>query len=250
MKIIDSHVHCGKIASFDMSMQTIDEMMAERGVASAIISNIENAETTGKNDFVPLSAHSTELNARLLEKIVDRQGLYMQYWIRPGIEDMSGRIARFIESSDKIVGLKIHPFMSAMRVDDARICPYLEFAQERELPVAVHTAAGYGCECRYLAEVCKRFPKTNFIAVHMDLGTDHAEAVGLINSLPNLYGDVSWISYQEYKKLGVASDKVLFGSDIPINLQTGYDFYGSYFENVEGEELLMHTNAEKLFHLQ
>lgn len=249
MKIIDSHVHCGKIASFDMPVQTVDKMMAECGIASAIISNIENVETTGDKNFVPISMHSTELNARLLEKIVDRKELYMQYWIRPGIEEMSGKIARFIENSDKIVGLKIHPFTSAMRIDDERIRPYLEFAQERGLPVAVHTAAGHGCECTYLAKVCKLFPKTNFIAVHMDLGTDHTKAVGFINSLSNLYGDISWISYEEYKKLGVAPDKVLFGSDIPINLQTGYKFYDGYFKNAEKEELLMHLNAEKVFRL-
>ena len=251
MKIIDSHVHCGKIASFDMPMQTIDGMMAERGVASAIISNIENAETTGDKRFKPLPAHSTEINARLLEQIAGRQGLFMQYWIRPALEEMSGRTARFIEGNRaKIVGLKIHPFMSAMRVDDVRMRPYLEYAQEQGLPVAVHTAAGYGCECRYLADVCARYPKANFVAVHMDLGTDHAEAVGFVNSLPNLYGDVSWIPYAEYKKLGVDPEKVLFGSDIPINMQTGYDFYGGYFKNAEREELLMHRNAEKLFRLQ
>lgn len=251
MNIIDSHVHYGEIASFSMPMRTIDEMMAERSVAVAIISNIENAETTGEKGFVPLSEHSTQLNARLLEKIADRSGLYMQYWIRPAIEDMSGEIARFIENNaQKVVGLKIHPFMSAMRVDDERMRPYLEYAQERGLPVAVHTAAGYGCECRYLAEVCARFPKTNFIAVHMDLGTDHAEAVKFVNSLPNLYGDVSWIPYEEYKKLGVLPDKALFGSDIPINIQTGYAFYDSYFKHAEGEELLMYKNAEKVFSLR
>lgn len=83
MKIIDSHVHYGEIASFSMPMRTIDEMMAERSVAVAIISNIENAETTGDKDFIPFSEHSTKLNARLLEKIEDRPEMYMQYWIRP-----------------------------------------------------------------------------------------------------------------------------------------------------------------------
>lgn len=80
----------------------------------------------------------------------------------------------------------------------------------------------------------------------MDLGTDHAEAVKFVNSLPNLYGDVSWIPYEEYKKLGVLPDKVLFGSDIPINVKTGYAFYDSYFKHAEGEELLMYKNAKKV----
>ncbi|MFA7672955.1 MAG: amidohydrolase family protein [Clostridia bacterium] len=244
MKIIDTHVHYGKISSFNMPLEDILVLIKSRNIDAAVISSIENAEIYEGS----LCNDSITNNACLLDEIKDDDRLYMQYWIKPNTERMNDGIAYFIENNrNKIIGLKIHPFLSGMCITDDRIRPYLDYAKQIRLPVSVHTAKGYGCECRYLASVCEKYPKVDFIAVHMDLGTDHKEAVELINGIPNLYGDVSWIKYSDYLDLGVSPGKVMFGSDIPINMDTAYDFYEGYFINKNREKGLMMGNALKLF---
>lgn len=244
MQIIDTHVHYGKISSFNMPLKDILILMKSKQVDAAIISSIENAEIYEGS----VCNDSITNNTRLLDEIKDYNRLYMQYWIKPKTECMNDGIAYFIESNrKKVVGLKIHPFLSGMCITDDRMRPYLDFAKQINLPVSVHTAKGYDCECRYLASVCEKYPEVDFIAVHMDLGTDHKEAVQLINSVPNLYGDISWIRYEDYLDLGISPDKVMFGSDIPINMDTAYDFYEGYFINKNREKELMMRNALKLF---
>lgn len=236
-----------------MPLERTIPLLAERGVGRGIFSNIDNAECLdgGEGKREPLlqgAEDSVALNLRLLEELRPYGNLYMLYWIRPAEERMSGRIAGLIERNrDKILGLKVHPFLSGMGIDDPRIADYLRFADKARLPVAVHTAGGGGCECRRLAKFCRMFPGASFIAVHMDLGTDHREAAGLVSSIANLYGDVSWIPYNEYVRLGARPDKVLFGSDIPINPKVGYEFYEGYFQNARKEERLLWANAERLF---
>lgn len=244
MQIIDTHVHYGKTDKINMTLEDICFLVKQRKIDVAIISSIENIE----NFKAFIFKDGLKRNTCLLDAIKDVEGLYMQYWIRPKTECMNNRIASFIENNrDKVLGLKIHPFLSKLCITDKRIKPYLDYAQQNLLPVSVHTAKGYECETRYLAKVCEDYPLVNFIAVHMDLGTDHKEAVSLVNKIPNLYGDVSWITYQDYLNLGVSKSKVLFGSDIPINMETAYDFYNDYFVHENEEEKLMHENALKLF---
>lgn len=244
MQIIDTHVHYGSINTFSMSLEDVCSLMKKKEVDVAVISSIENAELYDEH----FENSSIEANSKLLREIRSFSNLYMQYWIRPKFEEMNEDIALFITSNrDKILGLKIHPFTSSMCINDNKIKPYLEFADKNRLTVSVHTATGYACECRYLAEICGYYPGADFIAVHMDLMTDHKEAVQFINDIPNLYGDVSWITYNDYKKLGINEEKIVFGSDIPINMDTAYEFYDDYFFHREKEAKLLYDNAKRIF---
>ena len=85
------------------------------------------------------------------------------------------------------------------------------------------------------------------------------EAIELIGSLPNLYGDTAWVRPESVltliKKYG--ANKLLLGTDNPIDGPDTYShaFYKTYFGEFRewissGDyELLMHGNAERLFDL-
>ena len=90
------------------------------------------------------------------------------------------------------------------------------------------------------------------------------EAIELIGSLPNLYGDTAWVRPESGLKLikKYGAHKLLFGTDNPIDGPDTYahPFYKVYFGEFRvGEfrewispgdyELLMHGNAERLFDL-
>ncbi len=71
----------------------------------------------------------------------------------------------------------------------------------------------------HLYNAAKRHPSIDFVMVHMDLGTDNKAALDLLGTLPNLYGDTTWVpvstTVEAIRRYG--SKKMLFGTDNPID---------------------------------
>ena len=99
--------------------------------------------------------------------------------------------------------------------------------------------------------------------VHMGLGTDNSEAIELIQKLPNLYGDTTWVPVSStlrlIEKAGI--EKIMFGSDNPIDGPDTYlcnrtgdrSLYQQYFNELkeilspDDYDRLMYKNASELF---
>ena len=179
-------------------------------------------------------------------------------WCRPAAEGFTDEFAQLVTDGGKYVkGLKFHPYHSMMPITAPQVEPYLRFAAERGLPVEVHSSNDEFSHPRFVYEVAKAHPDINFIMVHMGLITDNNEAIELIGSLPNLYGDTTWVKPESglrlMKKYG--AHKLLFGTDNPIDGPDTYahPFYKVYFGEFrewvspDDYELLMHGNAERIF---
>ena len=127
------------------------------------------------------------------------------------------------------------------------------------LPVLVHSSNDEYSQPRFVYEAAKAHPNINFIMAHVGLITDNNEAIELIGSLPNLYGDTAWVKPESGLKLmkKYGAHKLLFGTDNPIDGPDTYahPFYKTYFNEFrkwvtpDDYELLMHGNAERIFHL-
>ena len=96
--------------------------------------------------------------------------------------------------------------------------------------------------------------------VHLGLGTDNQEAIELVASLSNLYGDTTWVAPEKtLQAIRVCGeDKIMFGSDSPIAGPDTYgalDFYMYYFHEMKADlsrqayDKLMFRNAIRLFKL-
>ena len=163
------------------------------------------------------------------------------------------------EGGDCIKGLKIHPFYSMLPMTAPEIEPYLSYAAEKELPVLIHTASDEFSQPKFVYEAAKTHPRVNFIMAHVGLGTDNNDAIELIGSLPNLFGDTAWVKPESGLKLikKYGAHKLLFGTDNPIDGVDTYahPFYRTYFNEFrhwvtpDDYELLMHGNTERLYHL-
>ena len=142
---------------------------------------------------------------------------------------------------------------------------YVELAEEFSLPIISHTGGSDEASCRRVYNMAKRYPNVNFIMGHMGLGTDNSEAIELIGSLPNLYGDTAWVPVENTIKFikEVNADRIIFGSENPIDGKDTYaqnrvgqpSMYIPYFNELknliseESYEKLMYLNAKKLFKL-
>lgn len=268
--IIDTHAHIGTLLNFHMTTKQVLSSMEKYGIDFTLISNIEAAENDHKGRAVPRILQKSQnrvLKATLREakKAPDKLGVLPWLKIRQELPD--AEFVRLLkENRSLIYGLKLHPFHSRTAPDEERLEPIYRLAAELELPIVSHTG---GCEeamARRLYNVAKRHPETDFVMVHMDLGTDNAEALDLLGALPNLYGDTTWVpvatTVEAIRRYG--SRKMLFGTDNPIDgadtllhNKTGErSLYQQYFHELRGMispeayDDLMYRNAKRIFNIQ
>ena len=182
---------------------------------------------------------------------------YLLVWIRPNLEKPTKRFCDLIRKNLKYIkGLKMHSYCSRPRTDDKKVEPYLALAEELRLPIRVHTAIDDYSSILHLETVAQRHPDLTFIAAHMELYTDHDCAIEVMKRNPNIYCDTAWVEMKDAARAieEVGKERVLFGSDAPLDGETTLDepIYQNYFSNSEGldEEsyaLLMGGNAKRIF---
>lgn len=258
--IIDVHAHIGVIpGGFQMPLENQLYGMEKYGIDYALISDIRCGESQTVTDGK--TPYQTLINREAAETVranKDRLGLML--WCRPNAEE--GFTREFAEiyrnNKDIVKGLKVHPDISGLPFNDAKICPYLEMAQEYSLPVLIHTQENAYSKVSFVREMARRFPKVNFILGHMSLSGDKTESFRALAECPNVYGDTAWVCYADVVKacdLGL-EDKILFGTDSPI---AGRDTYGDpayYLPLYRNRELpsqtmdkILFQNARRLFRL-
>lgn len=263
--IIDSHAHIGKILNFDMDEETLLESMDIYNIDFSLISNGEAAEVDHYQNTIPAENQfgQIELNERLL-KLVERnkRKLGALLWVKPITEGCTAEFEELIENNRELIyGIKVHPYHSKLAFNSEEVDKYIQLARKYDLPVVTHTAGDYESSPELVYEVALKYPDVNFVMVHMGLGTDNEKAIELISKLPNLYGDTTWVLPEKgMKAIEVCGiDKIMFGSDNPINGIDTYNddmFYNFYLGEMaellsdEDYEKFICKNATKLFKIK
>ena len=265
--VIDSHVHIGDSLGFIMKEETVIESMEKYNIDYCIISNADAAELDHELKVIPEEYQIDQVTA--LKRSLDFARKYpnkigVLVWLKPRLEGLTDELIEMIEENlDIIFGLKLHQHHSRTGMDDESMVPYIEFARKHNLPIMAHTG---GCEeagCIRVWNAAKKYPDVKFIMAHMGLGTDNEEAIKLLGTLPNLYGDTAWVSIESTIKAmkEAGADKMLFGSDSPIDGVDTYhcngygepSVYQKYFNELEsiiGKEdydKLMYKNVLKMY---
>lgn len=241
--------------------------MQKYNIDFSLVSNINAAEYDHQQRKIPKilqQSQNSVLKSTLEFARSNPDKIGVLPWLKLASETLDDEFKALIkENIDIIYGLKIHPFHSLVAPDDERLEPYYKLAYEYNLPVVSHTG---GCEqamSHHLYNAAKKHPEINFVMVHMDLGTDNSNAIELLGKLPNLYGDTTWVPVKSTLKAVQmwGSEKILFGSDNPIdgkntylhnktNQRSLYQEYFNEFKNMVSKsdyENIMYKNAKKLF---
>ncbi len=263
--IIDSHTHIGTALNFHMPADMLIAAMDACGVEFTLATNIESVEVDHQQQLIQDTNQITQLeSARRMIQIVkqtpDRIGGLI--WLKPLTETVTKEIETFIvENKQFIYGLKFHPYHSKVPFNDERMIPYFEMATHLNLPIVTHTAGDECSHPKHVYEMAKKYPHLNFVMVHMGLGTDNEEAISLIAKLPNLFGDSTWVQPEKVlKAIEICGpDKIMFGSDAPINgvntyeNEKSYRFYFNEMHQVvspQTYEAFMGGNARRLFNIK
>lgn len=267
--IIDTHVHIGKMLNFVMTEPDVIDSMKRYHIDYSIVSNINAAEFDHDLKPIPQKYQHSQLEClneviSFAQKYPDQIGAAV--WVKPYSEKADSALYEAIEKNRKYIkAIKFHPYHSNEPFDSKKTEPFLHLAEYYGLPVAVHTGGCDAASCIRVYNAAKRHPKTNFIMVHMGLGTDNTEAIELVSKLPNLYGDTTWVPVKSTLALieKAGAEKIVFGSDSPIDGRDTYfcnrkgdrSLYQEYFNefrdmvSADDYELIMHGNAERIFKL-
>ena len=267
--IIDTHVHIGNMLTFHMPEEMVIKSMKKYKIDFSLVSNIDSTELDFDQNKLPKELQISQIDSlkrsiKFARNNPDKIGVLA--WVKPYGEVVTEEFVKLIEDNrDIIYGLKMHQFHSKTAMDSKKMKPYLEVAEKFQFPVVAHTGGCEEAEPVRVWNAAREYPDIDFVMVHMGLGTDNKEAIGLLKTLPNLYGDTTWVPMEStvlaVKEAG--SKKILFGSDNPIDgLDTYHNnpkgdvcVYQSYFNRLEeliGSENyknIMYRNAVTLFKL-
>lgn len=269
--IIDTHVHIGgENVGFHMNEKMVIEAMNRYGIDYSIVSNGDAGETDHHQVTLPDKYQTSQEEAldraiKFAKQYPDKIGIGV--WVKPLLQGLTKELEKMIiENREYIHAMKLHPFHSNVSPVDDRMLPYIELAEKLDIPVVSHTGGCEAAEPEHLYEAAKMFPKIPFVMVHMGLGTDNKKALELLGKADNLYGDTTWVpmstTVTAIKTYG--SDKMVFGSDMPIDGVDTYhhnpkgerSLYQDYFYElpklITGEEYddLMYKNALKIFRIK
>ncbi len=267
--IIDTHVHIGTGLGFVMTEEDVLYSMDKYGIYHVIVSNAEAASHDHDRKPLPESELKPQIEClrRAIKFARENPGkISLQHWVNPN-EEITGELRNLIEDNlDIVKGIKFHPYHAGRAFTSKECRKYIDLAAEYNLPVISHTGNCYDDSPQRLFEMAKLYPKTNFVMVHLGLGTDNKEAIDLCSQLPNLYGDTTWVSTESalefINKCG--DDRLLFGSDSPIDGRDTYlnngkgdrSLYQEYFNEFKEQvscdtyEKIMWRNAARLFDIK
>lgn len=265
--IIDTHVHIGKTIGFSMTEEDVLYSMEQYGIDFSLVSSIEGAECDHKGRRIPqlLQKKQNEVLRKTVRFARENPSeIGALPWVKPLTEQPDEEFVRLIsENRDVIYGMKLHPFHSIVAPDDERMEAYYKIAAEYSLPIVSHTGGREEAMSIHLYNAAKKHPELSFVMVHMDLGTDNRRAIELLGKFPNLYGDTTWVpvksTVEAIRRWG--SEKILFGSDSPIDGRDTYlhnrtgdrSLYQEYFHefrqmvSADDYDNIMYKNAERLF---
>ena len=123
-------------------------------------------------------------------------------------------------------GVKLYPNYQHYYLNDPRIYPLYQAAQDLEIPVLIHTGSSVftGARIKFgdpllLDDVATDFPSLNLIMAHSGRGFWYDRAFFLSKLHPNLYMELSGLPPSKlmtfFPELARNTDKVIFGSDWP-----------------------------------
>lgn len=267
--IIDTHVHIGQSLNFDMREEDVLYSLEKYNIDIAVVSNCQAASHDHDRKLLPESMQTSGIDClkRSLKFARENEGkIYLQHWVKP-MEEITSELKTLVEDNiDVIRGIKFHPYHSGVAFTDESCEKYVRLAAEYNLPVISHTGTEYDDNPKRLFEMAKKYPNTNFVMVHLGLGSDNKEAIELCKAQKNLYGDTTWVSIKSTLEFidKCGSERIMFGSDSPIDGKDTYafnfkgerslyqEYFGEFKEMISKDdyENIMWRNACRLFSIK
>lgn len=228
-----------------------EELLASEGVDYACI-------------LAELSPISTGIctNEQVQEFCRGRQKLIPFCDINPYLHtDLGEELHRKVEEQG-FRGVKLYPSYQHYYLNEPRMYPLYQAAQELDIPVLIHTGSSVfkGTRLKFsdplhLDDVAVDFPRLNLIMAHSGRGFWYDRAFFLSKLHPNVYMELSGLPPAKlmtyFPELAQNTDKVIFGSDWPgmPQIRRNMDAIAQLPLSAEGVDKILGGTAARLLKL-
>lgn len=124
-----------------------------------------------------------------------------------------------LDTDPAFIGIKCLSSYHQVMLSDPRYVPAFETANERGLPMLLHTwGANPYCGTKFWADLAEKYPNARLFMGHSGFG-EWTEAIRLAAAYPNIYLELcaayATRGFVEMAVRGCGAEKVLFGTDLP-----------------------------------
>jgi len=244
--VIDTHTHFGPYAGIYFPKVTAEQMIdtMDRCGVKYVISTPHMALVD--------SDRGNRLTAELVQKYPDR---FKGYWaVNPNYPGRTEKDLARLHQFNEFVGFKFLSDYHKVPINDERYTPVLEYAQQHELPILMHTWGHSGFDGPVLVEqLAQKYPDVKLIMGHAGFG-QWDKAIQVAKEHPNVYLELT-AAYSvrgaiDTMVAGAGSEKIIFGTDLPW-FDPHYGIGCVLFARISEQDRhnILHKNAEKLFGL-
>jgi uncharacterized protein len=203
-RLFDAHTHLGKNdpEGWTCSADELIEALALVGARGVVFPLMERAGYREANDAV--LAASAGADGRLVPFCR----------LDPGAEPVR-ELERCITAGAR--GVKLHPRAERFDLQHPGVAAIFAAAEERRLPVTIHSGLGIPSMGRDALTLSERYPRTSLVLAHVGV-TDLAWIWRRLDDHPNVYFDTAWWNPADHLALFalVPPGRILLGSDIPF----------------------------------
>ena len=182
--------------------------------------------------------------------------------VNPNLYTHLGRELRHKVETEGFRGVKLYPTYQHYYLNDPRMYPLYQTAQELGIPVLIHTGSSVfqGSRLKYgdplhLDDVATDFPDLTLVMAHSGRGFWYDRAFFLSKLHANLYMELSGLPPAKlmgyFPELARNTDKVIFGSDWPGMpwIRRNMDAIGELPLSAAGLENILGGNAARILGL-
>ncbi|MCH5223223.1 MAG: amidohydrolase family protein [Muribaculaceae bacterium] len=206
--ICDSHIHVGQFYETYISPQQLIELIKPLDIERYAVSS-----TTVCEENYPKVLNELEYLLTHEEKKVDPI-----FWMTPSLIQSEKVLKLFLESGFKWKCIKIHPlFHPKLWINNSDLFKdVIAFAKKLNLPLLIHTGGQNYSDIEVWDKIIPAYPDQTFIFAHC---RPFDQAVNILQKYSNAYGDLSFVDVYDFPRLISENiwNKILWGSDIPIN---------------------------------
>ncbi len=229
--MIDNHVHMGWYTDGYHSPLEVWQSEQEAGIDEIVVSSTSTC------------AELYKLVVREMRELIRLGGssIHPLLWLTPRMMKTWG-IRYMLHSKIKWQGVKMHWmahrewYYNKKLMNDA-----LDVARKLSVPVLLHTGNFKECHAGVFKTICQNNPDLTFVLAH---GRPIDETLGILTQCANTYVDTAFMPIEDFKIMVEAgfSKRILFGTDVPINLlfykdMTTADYIKSSIETIKKEFL-------------
>lgn len=205
--MIDNHVHVGWYSDGYHSPKYVWESEQDAGIHEIVVSSTSTCA----------ELYKLVIREMLELKRLGGFNIHPVLWLTPRMLKTWG-IRYMLHSKVKWQGVKMHWeahhewYYNHKLVEQA-----MKIVEQLNVPLLLHTGDFKECKAKVFMWLIEQYPHITFVLAH---GRPIDQTVDILKEYANVFVDTSFMNVEEVKKLianGLIS-KVLFGTDVPINL--------------------------------